>query len=173
VELSKTFKRYEILLLAFLLIFGLFLRIWKIDRAPIELFGDEIDAGIQAYSILKTGKDIFSNSYPIIFHSFSEYRLPVQIYSMVATIWIFGLNEVGVRFASVFFGLLSIIAIYLVTRELISKKIAFIAAFFLSISPWHLQFSRQANDSGFLLPFVLFGLWFFIKGLKKDRKSVV
>ncbi|OGM62451.1 hypothetical protein A3A52_03595 [Candidatus Woesebacteria bacterium RIFCSPLOWO2_01_FULL_39_14] len=150
-----------------------FLRIWRLDKVPLELFGDEIDAGIQAYSILKTGKDIFSNQYPVIFHSFSEYRLPLQIYSMVGTIGLFGLTEMGVRLASVTFGILSVVGIYFLVKELINQKIAFITALFLSISPWHLQFSRQANDSGFILPFVIFGLWLFIKGLRKYRYMLI
>ena len=160
-------------LLYLIIAISVFFRIWKLDKVPIELFGDEVDAGIQAYSILKTGKDVFSNPYPVIFHSFSEYRLPLQIYSMAVTIGLFGMTEIGVRLASVIFGVLSIFGVYFLAKELINRKVAIIAALFLSISPWHLQFSRQANDSGFILPFLLFGLWFFIKGLKKYRYMVI
>ena len=160
-------------LLYLIIAISVFFRIWKLDKVPIELFGDEVDAGIQAYSILKTGKDVFSNPYPVIFHSFSEYRLPLQIYSMAVTIGLFGMTEIGVRLASVIFGVMSIFGVYFLAKELINRKVAIIAALFLSISPWHLQFSRQANDSGFILPFLLFGLWFFIKGLKKYRYMVI
>lgn len=160
--------RDNFLLIAILLL-GLFLRIWSLDKVPVSLFGDEIDVGIQANSILVTGRDYFSNFLPVIFHSFSEYRLPMQIYFSVPFIKLFGLNEWGVRLASVLFGVVSLAGFYLLVKELLAKRVALIATLFLSISPWHLHFSRQANDSGFLLPFVIFGTWFFVKGLKEYK----
>ena len=146
---------------------SLFLRLWRLNQVPVSVFGDEIDVGIQAYSILQTGKDYFANPFPVIFHSFSEYRLPMQIYSAVLPIAIFGLNEIGVRMASVAFGVLSVIGIYLLGKELFDEKTALLSALFLAISPWHLVFSRQANDAGFLLPLIIFGVWSFFKGLNK------
>ena len=156
-------------LLLFILLFGTILRVWSLDKVPVSLFGDEIDVGIQANSILVTGRDYFSNFLPVIFHSFSEYRLPMQIYFSVPFIKLFGLNEWGVRLASVLFGVVSLAGFYLLVKELLAKRVALIATLFLSISPWHLHFSRQANDSGFLLPFVIFGTWFFVKGLKEYK----
>jgi len=156
-------------LLFSILLFGTILRVWSLDKVPVSLFGDEIDVGIQANSILVTGRDYFSNFLPVIFHSFSEYRLPMQIYFSVPFIKLFGLNEWGVRLASVLFGVVSLAGFYLLVKELLAKRVALIATLFLSISPWHLHFSRQANDSGFLLPFVIFGTWFFVKGLKEYK----
>jgi len=173
VRLLNFVNKHEASLFIILILLGFFLRVWNLNKAPTELFGDEIDAGIQAYSILKTGKDYFSNSYPVIFHSFSEYRLPVQIYSMVPTIWFFGLNEFGVRMANVIFATLSMAGIFLLTKELINKKVAFIALLFLIISPWHLQFSRQANDAGFVLPFIIFGTLFFLRGLTNFKSLFI
>jgi 4-amino-4-deoxy-L-arabinose transferase-like glycosyltransferase len=69
--------------------------------------------------------------------------------------------------ASATFGVLSIIGIYLLAKELFDNKTALLSALFLAISPWHLVFSRQANDAGFLLPLIIFALWSFFKGLNK------
>lgn len=144
------------------------MRVWQLNKAPVELFGDEIDVGLQAYSISKTGKDYFGNTLPIMFHSFSEYRLPFFIYSAVPFINIFGLNEWGVRLTGVFWGLLGIIGIFLLAKDIFNFRISIIAGFLLAITPWHLQYSRQAGiESGMLLTFIIFAVWFFIKGLKK------
>src|SRR4030066_2461226 len=61
----------------FLILFlvGIFFRFYRLNNIPISLFGDEIDLGLQAKSILQTGKDYLGNSYPVMLHSFSEYRL--------------------------------------------------------------------------------------------------
>jgi len=151
------------------LLIGIFLRVWQINKVPIALFGDEIDVGLQANSILTTGKDYLGNQLPILFHSFAEYRLPMQLYLDVPFINFFGLNEIGVRGPAVFMGFLSILAFYLLIKKLFDKKVALISALFMTFSPWHFNFSRQANDAGILLPFILFGAYFFIKGTKNFK----
>lgn len=145
---------------------GVFLRLWKLNEVPISLFGDEIDVGLQANSILTTGKDYFGNIYPVMFRSFSEYRYPMQLYMDVPFINIFGLNEIGVRLPSVIMGFASLILFYFLIKELFDKKLAVVTTIFLIYSPWHFNFSRQANDAGILLPFIIAGTLFFIKGLK-------
>ncbi len=67
-------------LLGLILVLALFLRIWQLDRVPPSLFGDELDVGYQAYSILKTGRDYMGNFLPIDIQSFAEYRTPLFIY---------------------------------------------------------------------------------------------
>ena len=156
-----------------IIVASLFLRLWRLDKAPVSVFGDEIDVGIQAYSIFQTGKDYFANPFPVIFHSFSEYRLPMQLYLDAPFVGILGLNEWGVRMPNVLFGLITLVAFYYLIRELFGQKLALISAAFLTISPWHLTFSRQANDSGMLSPFLILGTLFFLKGMKDYRKLIL
>lgn len=160
--LKKFFLIFTILFLA------LILRIYRLDEVPIELFGDEIDVGIQAYSILKTGQDYLGNGFPVMFQSFTEYRLPAFIYSAVPFVAVFGLNEWGVRLTSVFWGILGILGMFLLSQKLFNTKIGLLSALFLTASPWHLQYSRQGGiESVMLLTFLIFGLWCFLKGLEK------
>ena len=152
---------------------GAFLRVWQLRGVPISLFGDELDVGLQANSILTTGKDYFGNKFPVMFHSFAEYRLPMQPYLAAPFIKVFGLNELGARGPAVLMGFLSILSFYLLAKELFGKKAAVISCLFLLFSPWHFNFSRQANDAGILLPFVIFGTYFFLKGRKDFRYLIV
>lgn len=158
------------LLIFFSLLFlGFFFRLWRLDKAPISLFGDELDVGLQGYSILTTGKDYLGNKFPIMFHSFSEYRLPMQLYLVVPFIKLFGLNEFGVRGPAVFSGFITLILFYFLAKEIFDKRTAAVGTLFLTFSPWHFNFSRQANDAGILLPFILAGVLFFIKGTKNYK----
>lgn len=166
-DIMKAIKKSSILWVVMLL--ALVLRIWRLNEAPVALFGDELDVGLQAKSILQTGKDYLGNDWPVFFRSFAEYRLPMQLYLAVPFVAIFGMNEWGVRLASVTIGLLSILAIYLLAEKLFDKKVAIVSSLLMSISPWHLQLSRQANDSGFLLPFVLFGCLFLVQGKSNPK----
>ena len=67
-------------ILSIILALGLFLRVGLLNRVPPELFGDELDVGYQAYSLLKTGKDMYSQILPIYIHSLSEWRSPELVY---------------------------------------------------------------------------------------------
>lgn len=153
-----------------ILALALFLRLWKIDTVPVSLFGDELDLGYQAYSILKTGKDYSGNSWPIHFHSLAEWRTPLYLYTAVPTVAIFGISPYGVRLPAVIFGVAGILALYLLVKELFkNEKIALFSALVLTLSPWHFQYSRAGFEVTQLLFFLIMGLLFFFKGLKNGR----
>src|SRR3989344_4359810 len=120
---------FKLSIITFFLL-GIFFRIWRLQNVPIELFGDEIDVGLQAYSILTTNKDYFGNKFPLMFHSFSEYRLPMQLYLDVPFIKIFGLKEIGVRAPAVLMGFISLAFFYYLIKKLFDKHLAVIATLF-------------------------------------------
>ena len=152
-------------LIAIILI-ALFLRFWKIDKVPVSLFGDELDVGYQAYSILKTGRDYNGNFMPLHFHSLAEWRTPLYLYSAVPTVAVFGISPLGVRLPAMIFGVLGIYVFYLLVREILvfksgldpslAEKIALVAAFLLTVSPWHIQYSRAGFEVTQLLFFLIF-----------------
>lgn len=152
-----------------ILILAIFLRIFRLDSVPPALFGDEVDVGYQAYSLLKTGRDLTGRFLPFYVKSLSEYRTPLYIYSAVPFVGIFGLNEYGVRLPAVFWGLISITGIYLLTKKLFNKTTALCVMFITAISPWHLQYSRASFEVTMLITFLIFGVFFFLKGLKDNR----
>ncbi len=150
------------LILIVILVIALFLRTYRLDY--LELFGDELDAGYQSYSLLMTGADYKGNFLPTYVHSFSEWRAPGLMYFMIPFIKIFGLNEWGVRMGPAIFGVLSILAFYLLLIQIkVDKKIVLLSVFFLTISPWHIQYSRAGFEITLLSCLLIFGLYFLIK----------
>jgi 4-amino-4-deoxy-L-arabinose transferase-like glycosyltransferase len=159
-------------LLLGILIIAAFLRLWKIDQVPVSLFGDELDVGYHAYSILKTGKDYSGNPWPLHFQSLAEYRTPLFLYSVVPSVAIFGISPLGVRLPAAIFGLLGILALYFLVKELTGKQsIALVSAAILTFSPWHIQYSRAAFEVTQLLFFLLVGLYFFFKSLAAGKQG--
>ncbi|MCH7641197.1 hypothetical protein IID22_03300 [Patescibacteria group bacterium] len=164
----KKSKKILILILAI----AAFLRLWRLSEVPVSLYIDEVDVGYQAYSILQTGKDYYGNSWPIHFHSLVEWRTPFYIYAAVPTVSLFGISPLGVRLPAVIFGVLSVIGMYLLVKELCrfagnkssvkADKIALVAALVMAVSPWHIQYSRIAFDGPALIPLLVFGLYFFL-----------
>lgn len=150
-----------------ILALAVLLRTYNLDKVPSSLFGDEVDVGYQAFSLLKTGQDLRGNSWPTLIQSLAEYRAPLYIYSSIPYVAIFGLNEWGVRLPAVFWGVLGVLGIFFLTRKILNEKVALLASFFLTISPWHIHYSRASFEVTMLLTFFIFATYFFIKGLEK------
>lgn len=158
--------------LFFILILGFFLRVYQLDKIPSGFFADEASIGYNAYTILTQGKDEYGTSYPIFFQAFGEYKNPIQIYTTVPLIALFGLNEFSVRLTSAILGTLGIFGLYLLVKELFKKTensrlLALFSAIFLAISPWHLHFSRTSLEGQTaFVAFTIFALYFFFNGQK-------
>lgn len=160
------FRRWAILILVLLV--AITLRVYQLDKIPPALFGDEVDVGYQAYSILKTGKDLYGRFLPVYIKSLSEYRAPLHIYSAVPFVGIFGLNEWGVRLPAVFWGVVGIVGMYLLLEQFFNQRVGILGAFLISISPWHIHYSRASFEVTMLLAFLIFATYFFILSTKKS-----
>lgn len=157
----------KVLLLALILALAIVLRVFDLHKVPPALFGDEIDVGYQAYSLLRTGKDFSGRPMPLYIRSLAEYRAPLYIYSAVPFVEIFGLNEWGVRLPAVFWGVVSIFGLFLLSKKLFNHRTALVVAGLTTISPWHLQYSRASFEVTMLLSFLIFAAYFFLRGLKQ------
>lgn len=163
-------KKIDLLILLVIIVLGFGLRFYKITQNPPSLNWDEVSIGYNAYSVLKTGKDEWNMSYPVHFKSYGEYKLPAQVYFSIPGIYLFGLTELGVRITPVIYGTLTVLAIFLLAKELfLSNTIGLLAAFLLSISPWHIQLTRGSFESSLATFFITLGVWFLIKGFKNQK----
>ena len=180
IKTKKRMKKKYLLILIFLL--ALFLRFYKLGQVPPSLKEDEVAMGYDAYSILKTGKDQYGQFLPTIFRSLDDYKPPFYEYLAVLPIAIFGLNDFAVRFPSAFFGSLTVLLTYFLVKEIFKEQkfkkwgkdikaedIALLSAFFLSISSWHLHFSRAAFEVTISLFMLVLAVLFFYKGFKKGK----
>ena len=176
-------KHYLILFLI-IVVLAAFLRFYKLSSNPPGLYWDETVFGYDAYSILKTCKDHHGKFLPLFFESFGDWKLPGYHYLLIPSIAVFGLNEFAVRFPSAFFGTLTVVLTYFLAKQLFQLKtgnrkskarnqeiIALFAAFFLAISPWHIQFSRGGFESTVGLFFVTLGVWLFLLAINNQKTS--
>lgn len=163
-------KQISILGLGFILLLSFLIRAWNISFVPAAPYWDEMDAGYQAYSILKTGKDYFGNRPGLIVQSFADFRAPLLIYLTVPFVAALGLNIYSVRLPAAIFGTISILLIYLLSKILFkSEKVSLTAALLAGFAPWNIQYSRMAFEGVLLLSFFLGGVICFFKGLKDSK----
>src|SRR4030042_3543811 len=145
------------------LVLACILRFYKLGQVPISLDWDENSNAYNAYSILKTGRDQYGNFLPLTNRSFDDYKPPLYMYLNIPSVVIFGLTPFAARLPSAIFGFLTVPLVYLLTKKLFEKeKIALLAAFFLAISPWHLQFSRVGFEANIGLFFAVAAATFLL-----------
>ncbi len=166
----KLFNSNKNWLLIGILIIALVLRLWRLDQVPVSMFGDELDIGYQAYSILHTGKDYTGHILPMHSRSLSEFRTPGYVYAAVPTVALFGITPWGVRLPAVLFGVLSIWSFYLLLNLLTKRSgLALLGAAILMITPWHFHYSRAGFDVTEMLFFYMIGLYCFIRSFERPR----
>ncbi|MDO8341143.1 MAG: glycosyltransferase family 39 protein [Candidatus Woesebacteria bacterium] len=145
------------------------IRVWNLGNIPPHLTPDEASLGYNAYSILKTGKDEYGKTLPLIFKSFGDYKPGLYIYATVPFVAVLGLSEFSVRLPSAIFGIISVYLIYLIANRFFGKKFAMFAGFIGVFNPWLIYFSRGAWEVNLSLTLTLAGIYFFLKSLEKNK----
>jgi len=158
-----------IILLLFILIIASFFRLWQLDSIPPGLYPDEAIHGNEAIQALKT-KDFK------IFYPENNGREGLFINLIAFSFLIFGISIWSIKIVSAIIGILTILGLYLLVKEIFesvklkgSELVALFSSFFLAISFWHVNFSRIGFRAIFV-PFVLsFSFYFLFKGFRTKK----
>ncbi len=164
---NKLFLLLVIIALAFTL------RFFRLGDVPLGFHQDEVSQSYNSFSILKTGKDRYGQSFPVLFRSFGSYQPPVYTYLTPPAILLFGNTIFAARFMSAFFGTLIVFLSFLISRQIIKGKenvnLSLLFSLIVAISPWAIHFSRRVVEGTLGLFFFLLALFLFLKSLKKIK----
>lgn len=171
----KILMKKEILILFIIFLLALFLRLYRLGEIPHGFHADEVMNGYVGRYILLNGKDLYGNSWPLLyFNRFGDYPPVIPMYLSGLATFIFGVNEFAVRFPSAFLGALVVFPIYflgkLIFRE---KKTALIASLFVTLLPWHVVLSRATSEGIMGLTVFSFALWLLLEGVSHLKKSLM
>ena len=93
-------------------------------------------------------------------------------YHLLLHFWLqVGHSEFVLRLPSVFFGVLSVAAIYQLGRKLCNNEIGLLSAFLLTISPLHLRYSQEARMYIPLMFFTIASSYFFWNAWHEGNRS--
>jgi len=94
-----------------------------------------------------------------------------MLYSLMAhaSLALFGESVWALRLPSVFFGLASIWALFLLGRRLIGENQALLACALMAVSYHHIWFSQNARGYMGLLFFTILSTWLWLQAMENDR----
>lgn len=168
VERAPAQKQHTGYIIAIILI-AAFLRLFLLESIPNGFHQDEAINGYDAYSILKTSRDMYGNFLPLFVKSLNDYRESLHLLFLMPAIQFFGLTEFAVRLPSAIIGVATVFILFQLVKEIFGQQPALFSALFLAMSPWHIQFSRIGYGA-ILVPFLLcLGLLFLYKSLERSQ----
>lgn len=160
---------WRFLLLLLVIGLGLWARIYQFWEVPGDINQDEAFAGYEAYSLLLSGKDSHGYAFPVYLTAWGSGMNALNTYLMIPFVALFGLHTWVIRLPQLIVGCLSIPVTYLTMKRLSDGRMALFTTFFLSIAPWHIMLSRWGLESNLAPGFLLFGFYFFLKGVDNPR----
>lgn len=178
--------------LLIIIVIAIILRFYQLGQNPPSLTWDEVAWGYNAYSLGIDSRDEFGRFLPLDYlESFGDFKPPMYAYLDILPVKIFGLNEFAVRFPSAFFGVLTVLLTYFLTRRIFPNvkqfsifpalpagrnfqfSIAEITAVILAFSPWHINLSRAAFEANVATFFIVAGIWAFLAGIQEKKWLLV
>lgn len=156
--------------LTLLLVVATFLRFYKLASIPPGLHPDEAANGLDIISMIEKGKfaAIYDTNGP---------REALFLYLQGIFVWIghtfhiaaLNYTPLALRIAPAIIGVVTVWAVYLLGKELYSRNVGLIAATALTVSAWHIQFSRNGFRA-IMAPLALTLLfYFFIKAYREGK----
>ncbi len=162
--------RREYFLLTFIVIIAALLRLGWQSISPPGFWADEAGYGYSAYSIVKSGRDEFGSFFPLAFRSFGEFKPPLPVYLTAISVYFLGLSEFSVRLPSIFLSIATVVIIYFLGRAVFKeKKQAWLAAFFLALSPWHILQGRGIFESTIYAFILSLAVFLFLYWQKRNK----
>ena len=172
-------RKIEIILIAAILVIGLAVRLYKIDRPVADWHSwRQADTAAVARNFIKEGYNPFIPRYDDMssqangLDNPNRYRfVEFPVYnSIIAAVWsITGINDAMARLVTVFITLGSTGLLYLVVRNFSDWQTATISAFFFAIIPYNVFYS-SAILPGPLMVFFLLALYLsFVNWLKEQK----
>lgn len=156
---------YDILAVIALIALVAFFRFYQLDNVPPEMNSDHVEKLYDIY-------DVLNGQYSIYFER-NTGREPMQFYLTVALIKLFntGLTHYSLKLGNAVAGILSVIGVYLLGREIGGRRLGLLAGFFAAVSIWAVATSRIGLRYPFAPAFTSLALWSLLRALRANQRN--
>lgn len=152
--------------------------VWRLGSAPVHLYNTEVMFGLQAHSIAWTARDVNGRLLPLYFQmrpiGDNVWFQPMLVYLTAPFVRVLPLSEWAIRLPTVMVGLIDVVLMYFVARQIFTRQVlALAAAALLALAPAHFMSSRFAMDYLYPVPFVLAWLLCLSRFLESGRLTLL
>ena len=151
------------LVLAGIVLFASFLRLYHITTTPPGLYPDEAMNGNNALEVATTGH--FKAFYPE-----DNGREGLYVNTLVFFIKAFGNEPWVVRLPAAITGILTVVGIYFLGAELLGEEAGLLAAFLLAACFWHIDLSRIGFRAIMAPFFLIWALYFALRSFRSKKE---
>jgi 4-amino-4-deoxy-L-arabinose transferase-like glycosyltransferase len=152
----------EVALLVAVLSLAVFMRTFRLLEIPSGIFFDEAMNGLEAAQILE------QNVHPLWSDELSG-RPTLHLHILAVAFRFLGVNERAMRLVSAAAGTATVFTLWLFARHLFDRWVALLAAFFLAVARWHVNYSRIVFEA-ILHPLLqLLAFYFLFRGLDSRK----
>jgi len=147
---------------------AVFFRFWQFTSIPAGLYQDEAMNGADTLASLKTGD--FK-----VFYTNNNGREGMIVWLDALAIKLFGTEPWVLRLFPAIAGVLAVLGLYFLAKELFGVKIALASSFFMATSFWAVNFSRIGFRAGLMVPILIWSFYFLYRGINsyRFRKSII
>lgn len=163
--------KIEWLLVAALLAGAAFFRLHRIHTQPASLWLDESLTALNALDIIDGKSAPFWGVTPLDRWRPEWVKTSNLYLHYVAFVFrVFGANYMGLKMVSVLPAIAGVAAGYFLFKEMSNRAVAFVAAFLLAVSQWHVTISRWGWDAVLMSCLQLISYAFLLRGLGTGKK---
>jgi uncharacterized membrane protein len=118
-----------------------------------------------------TGIAVKESFHDMIIMIINDVHPPLYYISLKCFAYFFGYSVFGIRLFSAIFGVLCVWAVYLVAKQLFDKRVALWSSFVVSVSPFAIQYSKEARMYSMLVFLILISAYFFLRAIDTKKRK--
>ncbi len=153
--------RLEVLIAIIILIAAFGVRVYRINST---LMGIHLDGVLNAYRAI----EILQGKAPsVVYHDASSQREGLLHFFLFLGFKLLGVNVITIKLVALFWGMISLVLIYLLAHELLGRRCAIVSLFLLGFSYFHIRFSLENIRTYLVTPFVLLTIYCLLRAIRQ------
>ena len=159
------------LLFILIMLVGAVLRLVCLGSVPAGQHQDESFVAWNAYAIFHEGMDSAGHVMPVYMADWGDGHSALYVWLTLPLLALNGGHVTSFlsRLPQAVVAILTLAAVYGIMRRILGEKAALWTSFILAVCPWHIMMSRWGLDANLAPGFLMFGLYFFLRGIEGDR----
>lgn len=155
-----------------LILLGAFLRLFYLGAVPGGIHQDESFSLLNALGLFHEGTDTAGKVLPIYLSDWGDGQSALYSWLLLPILLLSGGRVPSlfwVRFPQAAVSIATLFCVYCLVKRMFNRNAGLWALFALAICPWHIMMSRWGLDANLAPGFLIFSLYFFVRGLENKR----